>query len=95
MERLPFQNRSKSIAYEFRTEFPQSEGLKTNRQQRIRMSTTAARSPELQAPAPVVIADFSELGSPQRNLLAVDLAEGVGFEPTIRFPVYTLSKRAP
>jgi hypothetical protein len=23
------------------------------------------------------------------------LAEGVGFEPTIRFPVYTLSKRAP
>ena len=22
-------------------------------------------------------------------------AEGVGFEPTIRFPVYTLSKRAP
>src|SRR5213592_4885251 len=25
----------------------------------------------------------------------VDMAEGVGFEPTIRFPVYTLSKRAP
>ncbi len=24
-----------------------------------------------------------------------DMAEGVGFEPTIRFPVYTLSKRAP
>src|SRR5580658_10468845 len=24
-----------------------------------------------------------------------ELAEGVGFEPTIRFPVYTLSKRAP
>src|SRR5271157_5060907 len=23
------------------------------------------------------------------------LAEGVGFEPTIRFPVYTLSRRAP
>jgi catechol 2,3-dioxygenase-like lactoylglutathione lyase family enzyme len=23
------------------------------------------------------------------------VAEGVGFEPTIRFPVYTLSKRAP
>jgi len=23
------------------------------------------------------------------------LAERVGFEPTIRFPVYTLSKRAP
>jgi hypothetical protein len=23
------------------------------------------------------------------------MAEGVGFEPTIRFPVYTLSKRAP
>ncbi len=26
---------------------------------------------------------------------AFTLAEGVGFEPTIRFPVYTLSKRAP
>src|SRR5689334_23468680 len=25
----------------------------------------------------------------------ISLAEGVGFEPTIRFPVYTLSKRAP
>jgi catechol 2,3-dioxygenase-like lactoylglutathione lyase family enzyme len=24
-----------------------------------------------------------------------EVAEGVGFEPTIRFPVYTLSKRAP
>jgi hypothetical protein len=24
-----------------------------------------------------------------------DLAEGAGFEPAIRFPVYTLSKRAP
>ena len=23
------------------------------------------------------------------------LAEGVGFEPTVRFPVHTLSKRAP
>ena len=23
------------------------------------------------------------------------MAEGVGFEPTIRFPVYTLSRRAP
>ena len=29
----------------------------------------------------------------QRN--PARLAEGVGFEPTIRFPVYTLSKRAP
>jgi hypothetical protein len=25
----------------------------------------------------------------------IQVAEGVGFEPTIRFPVYTLSKRAP
>jgi hypothetical protein len=25
----------------------------------------------------------------------MELAEGVGFEPTIRLPVYTLSKRAP
>ena len=27
--------------------------------------------------------------------LGEHMAEGVGFEPTIRFPVYTLSKRAP
>jgi len=25
----------------------------------------------------------------------MQMAEGVGFEPTIRFPAYTLSKRAP
>jgi hypothetical protein len=31
----------------------------------------------------------------RRMLVAEGLAEGVGFEPTIRFPVYTLSKRAP
>src|SRR6267154_5002967 len=32
-----------------------------------------------------------------RRIVAADsgLVEGVGFEPTIRFPVYTLSKRAP
>ena len=29
------------------------------------------------------------------NVSEGTLAEGVGFEPTIRFPVYTLSKRAP
>ena len=29
------------------------------------------------------------------NKLIGERAEGVGFEPTIRFPVYTLSKRAP
>src|SRR5215469_8255278 len=29
------------------------------------------------------------------TLAELVLAEGVGFEPTIRFPVYTLSKRAP
>jgi hypothetical protein len=31
----------------------------------------------------------------QRTKANNGLAEGVGFEPTIRFPVYTLSKRAP
>ena len=31
----------------------------------------------------------------RRNPLFEKLAERVGFEPTIRFPVYTLSKRAP
>ena len=39
-------------------------------------------------------------GLPRPALIAGEcstraLAEGVGFEPTIRFPVYTLSKRAP
>src|SRR2546430_2638239 len=29
------------------------------------------------------------------SILGHRMAEGVGFEPTIRFPVYTLSKRAP
>ena len=29
------------------------------------------------------------------TMLDLNVAEGVGFEPTIRFPVYTLSKRAP
>src|SRR5690349_6804750 len=32
---------------------------------------------------------------PRRAFGGGALAEGVGFEPTIRFPVYTLSKRAP
>jgi hypothetical protein len=31
----------------------------------------------------------------RRTAFGSRLAEGVGFEPTIRFPVYTLSKRAP
>src|ERR1700681_4273253 len=35
----------------------------------------------------------SEVGG--QNRLQRIVAEGVGFEPTIRFPVYTLSKRAP
>ena len=37
------------------------------------------------------------LFSPPRILWAEKdyVAEGVGFEPTVRFPVHTLSKRAP
>src|SRR6266567_6355782 len=38
----------------------------------------------------------SVLSKSGRRMLEPELlAEGVGFEPTIRFPVYTLSKRAP
>src|SRR5438105_4781404 len=34
-------------------------------------------------------------GKARKNYAEGNLAERVGFEPTIRFPVYTLSKRAP
>jgi hypothetical protein len=33
--------------------------------------------------------------SPAKHVVRSRMAEGVGFEPTIRLPVYTLSKRAP
>src|SRR5581483_10924710 len=38
---------------------------------------------------------FSNISEAQRKSAKDGLSEGVGFEPTIRFPVYTLSKRAP
>jgi hypothetical protein len=38
---------------------------------------------------------FFHLAGRQRKFCAGQLAEGVGFEPTIRLPVYTLSRRAP
>ena len=44
---------------------------------------------------PAVIGDLSALKTARRKLTAEGLAEGEGFEPSIRFPVYTLSKRAP
>src|SRR6185312_14742047 len=44
---------------------------------------------------PTVIGLLCEFASPRRMLVAEGLAEGVGFEPTLRFPVNTLSKRAP
>ena len=40
----------------------------------------------------VIYWTVANVGGRRRRL---HLAEGVGFEPTIRFPVYTLSKRAP
>jgi hypothetical protein len=33
--------------------------------------------------------------SPKININQYDMAERVGFEPTVRFPAHTLSKRAP
>src|SRR5438105_4723414 len=44
---------------------------------------------------PVAVGLLCPPHTPQRKSDAGGLAEGVGFEPTIRFPVYTLSKRAP
>ena len=38
---------------------------------------------------------FIRLIERSRTFTDAVVAEGVGFEPTIRFPVYTLSKRAP
>ena len=38
---------------------------------------------------------FVDARNARRILGSERLAERVGFEPTIRFPVYTLSKRAP
>src|ERR1700675_1099037 len=58
-------------------------------------SWSARRSPEIRVRMPVFIRIFFEAISQRRRLDAAALAEGVGFEPTIRFPVYTLSKRAP
>jgi hypothetical protein len=41
------------------------------------------------------VLEKSRLCERWRTVANFVLAEGVGFEPTIRFPVYTLSKRAP
>jgi hypothetical protein len=45
----------------------------------------------------VLSAHFKDqlFGSPNEIAILDHLAEGVGFEPTLRFPVNTLSKRAP
>ena len=58
-------------------------------------SRPASPSPELSARRHAVIGDSCALGRQRRMLDPIGVAEGVGFEPTIRFPVYTLSKRAP
>src|SRR5262245_38619201 len=42
-----------------------------------------------------ITTNFTMLCEWRRTMVDKTLAEGVGFEPTIRFPVYTLSKRAP
>jgi hypothetical protein len=36
-----------------------------------------------------------EIGYRRRSQFCTGLAERVGFEPTVRFPAHTLSKRAP
>jgi hypothetical protein len=44
---------------------------------------------------PCIYGHILNFGGCARTAANEILAEGVGFEPTIRFPVYTLSKRAP
>jgi hypothetical protein len=55
----------------------------------------AARSPEPPLENAAIVRLLRPYRSTRRTDLGEALAEGVGFEPTIRFPVYTLSKRAP
>src|SRR6202030_932261 len=54
-----------------------------------------SRGPEVLAKTtPVTGPNAPRQGDGESRSLGA-MAEGVGFEPTIRFPVYTLSKRAP
>ena len=55
----------------------------------------------LRSPAPTASADYAALralssgGRPELGFEAERVAEREGFEPSVRFPVHTLSKRAP
>ncbi len=42
-----------------------------------------------------VVIGLTRVREPRRTFGTIGLAEREGFEPSIRFPVYTLSKRAP
>ena len=84
-----------SIACESRTKSPQSGGLETNgRRERIsgRGRLVAVRR---FVRDPRGYWRFQRGKIQLRTLVAEELAEREGFEPSIRFPVYTLSKRAP
>ena len=88
--------RGKTIVYENRTKSAQSGGLETNGpRERISDLSRRVAVRRFSREARGYWASIRALGSQQRMLVAEGLAEGVGFEPTIRFPVYTLSKRAP
>ncbi len=67
---------------------------KTAGESEFRVSAGVSQCRGLRAKAHVSCG-YCVLASGQRTLGVRRLAEGVGFEPTIRFPVYTLSRRAP
>jgi hypothetical protein len=56
-----------------------------------KQATLCRRPPKAPGVGPGVNIEISAIRQQFQN----QVAEGVGFEPTIRFPVYTLSKRAP
>ena len=86
---------SKSVAYENRTESAKCGALETNgSRERISGFRRCVAVRRFAREARGYWASM-RARSWQRILVAEGLADRVGFEPTIRFPVYTLSKRAP
>ena len=70
--------------------------MRDNRPEREKIGAAAeVGGAELLANTSMDVAIFDLVAAARRTVTGEGLAERVGFEPTIRFPVYTLSKRAP
>jgi hypothetical protein len=65
------------------------------RQREPKLPTPATGSHEVEVHMPAEYGLLGGLSGAERMSGQMVLAEGVGFEPTLRFPVNTLSKRAP